>query len=78
MLIEKTIEKLHPPIIKNAFIAIALHIEFQALKFDTEFIRAVFDDNFAEIRLACARAEAGELRAAYSNGVISLRSRVIE
>jgi len=65
-------------LVKNAFIAVALHVEFQALQLDAEFVRTVFDDNFAEIWLARARTNAGEFRTSYGDTVIPLKTRIIK
>jgi hypothetical protein len=55
-----------------------LHIEFETFQFYTEFVGAVLDSDFAEVRLSGFRAQAGELRAADCNDVVPLRAWIFE
>jgi hypothetical protein len=64
--------------VKNASAAVALHIKFKALQFYALFIRAVFDCNLAEIRLAGLRAKARKFRAIYRDAIIPLPLRITE
>jgi len=65
-------------LIKDAFIAVALHIEFQALQLDAGFLRTVFDDDFAKVGLACTRTNARKLGTSYGYTIVPFRARIIK
>jgi hypothetical protein len=65
-------------LIKNAFIAVALHIELQTFEFYAGFIGAILDCYFAEVGLGGFGADAGKFGAADGNTIITLWGGVIE
>jgi hypothetical protein len=65
-------------LVKDAFVPIALQVEFQALELDATAVGAVLDGDLAEVRLPCPRADAGEFRTADGNGVVAPRARVVK
>jgi len=64
--------------IKDAFVAIALQIEFQALEFDAFFGGDVGEGQGSEVGLAGLGADRGELGADDLDLVIPLRELVVE
>jgi hypothetical protein len=62
--------------VKSPLIAIGPKVKLQRLELDAKFIRYVFDPDRGKIRLAGARAHAGELRTLHADLVVTLRSRV--
>jgi hypothetical protein len=62
--------------VKSTLIAIGPKVKLQRLELDANFIRYVFDPDRGKIRLASARAHAGELRTLHADLVVTLRSRV--
>jgi hypothetical protein len=64
--------------VKDALAAVTLHIEFEALEFDTKLVGTILDDDFAEIGLTCPRTNACELRTSNGDTIIPLGTRIIE
>jgi len=65
-------------LVKDTFVPIALHIEFQTLQLYAKFIGTVFDNNLTEVRLSGFWADARKLRAVDCNCVVPLRAGVVE
>lgn len=66
------------PLVEDALVTVTLHVEFETLEFNAEFVGAVFDDDLAEVRLAGLRAQAGKFRAPDGDGVVPPRAGVIK
>ena len=65
-------------LVKNALIAVALHIELQALQLDAQFVGTILDNNLAEVGLARPGADARKFRASDCYTVVSLGMGIVE